>query len=190
MSENQQAPTKEESEKTENAIIALISDYATEEKTFREDLVARTQVILTWLKDNGIGHVCADYDGGGDSGDVNSVQMRMCGKEEAENGAYIGWDSWAKLTEEAQQKLFDNLTPQIKESLNIASKEALTPNHVTVAIGNLCWDWSMYVAGFGWYNDDGGQGTVTLFPYRDENRVTVAHSNRVTIYEDTTEEAL
>ena len=185
MSEENQSPA------TEDSAQSILAVMEAEAKTFRERIEERTIAVLSWLKENDVDYVNTEYDGCGDSGDVNIVRLKLRSDEnDATTKADDTYENDVKLTEAAAKKLCEIITPEIISHLELASEMAKDPAKVTAAIGHLCWDWSILVAGDGWYNNEGGHGEVTLFPFRDESRVVVSHSHCVTVYEDTTEEAL
>jgi len=115
-----------------------------------ELLKARQAQLVERMKSLGVERVEVDYDGSGDSGDIQGVSA-LKNADKGETIALAG----QSIVVERLESVYDHEAKEYKR----------VPNQVTIglegALGDFATDFLSYL-GIDWYNNEGGYGTVVL----------------------------
>lgn len=105
-------------------------------------------VFLTTLRTLGVAKLLVNFSGGGDSGDIESVDAYTADmKTEIPLTAQIPWSSDEKFFDMANQKWEKRTKEEVMTLEKIAKELTLQ---------------ALEAQGLDWYNNDGGQGTLEI----------------------------
>lgn len=132
----------------------------------QESLKARRVQLVERLKALGVERVEVEYDGCGDSGDIQGVKadVQKAGKWEP---VELGGQS---ITVESQESIYDDAS---KEYKRVPCQRTST---LEEALGDFATDFLAFL-GIDWYNNEGGFGRIVL--NIGDGEVTAEHNYRI-----------